>query len=86
MKKVFSVLLLTAILLTAMALPSCKPAEKPEEEDKEKVVLNIIDDNYRNWYEIFVHSFYDSDNDGIGDLYGVTAKLDYIQEMGFNGI
>lgn len=48
--------------------------------------LNIIDDNYRNYYEIFVYSFYDSDGDGIGDLNGVTQKLDYIQDMGFNGI
>ncbi|MDE6940777.1 MAG: alpha amylase, partial [Lachnospiraceae bacterium] len=48
--------------------------------------LNIIDDNYRNYYEIFVYSFYDSDGDGIGDLNGVIQKLDYIQEMGFNGI
>lgn len=30
--------------------------------------LNIIDDNYRNYYEIFVGSFYDSDGDGMGDL------------------
>lgn len=48
--------------------------------------LNIIDDNYRNYYEIFVYSFYDSDGDGIGDLNGVTQKLDYISDMGFNGI
>lgn len=48
--------------------------------------LNIIDDNYRNYYEIFVYSFYDSDGDGIGDINGVTQKLDYIQDMGFNGI
>ena len=40
--------------------------------------LNIIDDNYRNYYEIFVYSFYDSDGDGIGDLNGVTEKLDYV--------
>lgn len=48
--------------------------------------LNIIDDNYRNYYEIFVYSFCDSDGDGIGDLKGVTSKLDYIKDMGFNGI
>lgn len=48
--------------------------------------LNVIEDNYRNYYEIFVLSFYDSDGDGVGDLNGVTEKLDYIKEMGFNGI
>lgn len=48
--------------------------------------LNIIDDNYRNYYEIFVYSFYDSNGDGIGDLQGVIEKLDYIEYMGFNGI
>ncbi len=48
--------------------------------------LNVIDDNYRNYYEIFVLSFYDSDGDGVGDLNGVTEKLDYIKDMGFNGI
>ena len=44
------------------------------------------DDNYRVWYEIFVYSFCDSDGDGIGDLQGVISKLDYLQELGINGI
>lgn len=33
-------------------------------------------------YEIFVRSFYDSNGDGIGDLKGITLKLDYIQSLG----
>ena len=44
------------------------------------------DDNYRTFYEIFVYSFCDSDGDGIGDLQGVISKLDYLEELGINGI
>ena len=44
------------------------------------------DDNYRVFYEIFVYSFCDSDGDGIGDLQGVISKLDYLEELGINGI
>ena len=40
----------------------------------------------RDWYEIFVRSYCDSDGDGLGDLNGVTQKLDYIQGLGFGGI
>lgn len=55
---------------------------------------NVLDDNYRTYYEVFVYSFYDSDGDGIGDLKGVTEKLDYINDgdpetdtdLGCNGI
>lgn len=47
---------------------------------------NIVDDNYDNFYEIFVRSFYDSDGNGVGDFNGVTQKLDYIRDMGYTGI
>lgn len=37
-------------------------------------------------YEIFVRSFADSDGDGIGDLKGLTAKLDYIKSLGADAV
>lgn len=39
-----------------------------------------------NWYEIFVYSYQDSDGDGIGDLNGLRQRLDYIEQMGFDGL
>ena len=41
---------------------------------------NVIDDKYRNYYEIFVASFCDSDGDGMGDIQGLISKLDYIND------
>ena len=38
------------------------------------------------WYEIFVRAWYDTDGDGVGDLNGVTAKLDYLKSLGVDGI
>lgn len=65
----------------------------PEAEFSTEQALNEIaklgespDDNYRTYYEIFVYSFCDSNGDGIGDLQGVISKLDYLEELGIQGI
>jgi alpha-glucosidase len=37
-------------------------------------------------YEIYPRSFQDSNGDGIGDLNGITSRLDYLQALGVNAI
>lgn len=34
------------------------------------------------FYEIYPQSFYDTNADGIGDINGITRKLDYIKDLG----
>ncbi|CAN7360131.1 maltose alpha-D-glucosyltransferase [Variovorax paradoxus] len=56
----------------------------------ETVEIDISDDPlwYRDAviYQLNVKAFFDSNNDGIGDFKGVTAKLDYVKELGVNTI
>jgi len=46
----------------------------------------------QNWwrnaviYEIYPRSFQDSNEDGIGDLNGITERLDYLKELGVDAI
>lgn len=69
-------------------------AEAEEEEIWQEPEAVSMEDNYRTWYEVFVYSFYDGNGDGIGDLKGLTEKLDYIndgnpgttEDLGCNGI
>lgn len=37
-------------------------------------------------YQVHVKSYFDSNNDGVGDFSGLIAKLDYIAELGVNAI
>jgi alpha-glucosidase len=72
-------LFLGALTLTAAAqAPSVQPASHPASE--------------RDWwknaviYEIYPRSFQDSNGDGIGDLNGITQRLDYLQKLGVDAI
>jgi alpha-glucosidase len=46
---------------------------------------------YRWWqrgviYQVYTRSFMDSDGDGVGDLRGITSRLDYLASLGVTGI
>lgn len=49
-------------------------------------------ENNQNWwrgaviYQVYPRSFYDANNDGVGDLPGVIDKIDYISSLGVDAI
>lgn len=65
---------------------SPKPAPAASSAPVETAAAEIHEQPSTVYYEIFVRSFYDSNGDGIGDLNGVTAKLDYLKDLGIGGI
>lgn len=38
------------------------------------------------FYEIYMPSFKDGNGDGLGDFLGITSKLDYLKELGVDGL
>ena len=86
---------LLCLLLVCLILTGCNttaPGKPGAALDTQKNLEQIAqlgtspDDNYRTFYEVFVYSFCDSDGDGIGDLKGLTSKLDYLQDLGIQGL
>ena len=73
MKKIFKVLTLGLMFVLLAPLSGC---------NREDVNLtpNIIKDQYRTYYEIFVGAFSDSDDNGLGDFKGLTNRLDYLND------
>ena len=51
-----------------------------------------LDKTKKDWwqsavfYQIYPKSFQDSDGDGIGDIPGIISRLDYLKELGIDGI
>jgi alpha-glucosidase len=76
-RRIFYVALVLAIL-TSFSLAQSKP--------------RAIDAEGHEWwqhavfYEVYPRSFADSNNDGIGDLKGITSKLGYLHDLGVDAI
>lgn len=93
MKKLLSLLLCSA-LVGGCVLTGCNSQESSGSSQPENTVVadpieNITatasDDKYRNYYEIFVNSFCDSNGDEVGDLQGIISQLDYLNDGDPNG-
>lgn len=84
-KQIFSTLLVLSFL------SACVPAT-PEPASTPTAIPTPEQSTAKDWwrdavfYEIFVRSFYDTDNNGIGDFNGITQKLDYLQSLGITAI
>jgi glycosidase len=77
---------LLILLLVGLVLGGCaKPAEEPPTPTPLPYQTPDWFDN-AVLYSIFVRSYADSDGDGIGDLNGITEKIDYIDSLGIDVI
>lgn len=73
MKKVLKILSLGLLSSILIPLSGCNTND-------DNLAPNMINDQYRTYYEIFVGAFSDSNNDGLGDFQGVINRLDYLND------
>ena len=98
-RSLLAVLLLLAMLVSTLALFSCKivigqPGKTPSKTKDKNTSSNVtdttdpvpdpIDDNYRTLYEIYVRAFADSDGNGVGDIRGIIETFDYLNDGDMN--
>ncbi|MDR3739486.1 MAG: alpha-glucosidase [Terracidiphilus sp.] len=71
-----------AVVLAAAALAAAAQTSKPQS------TASSEKDWWKNAviYEIYPRSFQDSNGDGIGDINGITSRLDYLKQLGVDAI
>ena len=74
MKRTIAIILL---LTVALSIAGCSNSGK---EEKTPAMADPVNDNFRTFYQVFVGSFSDSNNDGVGDLQGVINRFDYLTD------
>ena len=87
MKKILS-LILVAIMLVSVSLTTLTSCDELLETllggEKADPMIDPIDDNYRTYYQIFVGSFADANQDGFGDIRGIIDNFDYLNDGDIN--
>ncbi len=82
----FPLALILSSLLAVMAVAPAFAAPKPPARPSPPIP-DVPDWVHRAvFYQIYPQSFYDSNGDGIGDLPGIIAKLDYVKSLGVDAI
>src|SRR5215467_11188946 len=77
LRRICSAAFLLLVVLSASAQES-QPTQPPKNSDpwwKHAVI-----------YEIYPRSFQDSNGEGIGDINGITSRLDYLKDLGIDAI
>ena len=69
-----------SLLCLAAAIGGLAIAQRPAASDSKPWWRNAV------IYQIYPRSFADSNGDGIGDLNGITSHLDYLRDLGVDGI
>ena len=88
----FSVLIaLLCVLLQSPATPQTAKPASPGRNNAPARKGSADPEGHQWWqnavfYELYPRSFADSNNDGIGDLNGITSKLSYLKDLGVDAI
>jgi alpha-glucosidase len=80
-----------ALLLVATPVTGALACAQQQASDSRAVHQTVRDTKDTWWkhaviYEIYPRSFQDSNGDGIGDLNGITQRLDYLKDLGVDAI
>ena len=76
MKKVLSVIL--ALCLLGCGLAACSQGSSSDPVETNEAVAST--DKYRNFYQIWIGSFCDSNGDETGDFQGIISQMDYLND------